>query len=86
MATLIMYEEYPTENILFECHECGCCGLPHMVYKCPSCGVRFTKFYDETELTHNHNQALKRLHQNPNDRSAELEVLKYGLQRLMVEF
>ena len=85
MATLIMYEEYPTENILFECNECGCCGLPHMVHKCPECGISFTNFIDETEITHNQNQALKKYHQNPNDKNAYAEMIKYGMQRLTVE-
>lgn len=85
MATCIIYEEYPSGEIYYECDSCLACGIEYGTKRCPICNKKFTKFIDETEITHNHNNALRAFTNSPNNKDLQNEVLKWGFQRLMVE-
>lgn len=86
MATCIIYEEYPSDEIYYECDSCWACRIQPGTKRCPVCNKKFTKFIDEVVITHAHNQALKAFAKDPSNKSLKQEVLKAGMQRLMVEF
>jgi hypothetical protein len=86
MATCIVYEDYSDGNIYYECDSCLACRIEYNTKRCPNCNKKFTKFIDEVEITHNHNNSLRALANNPNDNDLHNEVLKWGIQRVMVEF
>ena len=85
MAKLIMYEDCCDRKIYYECNKCGDSGIEEHVSKCPNCDAKITGIIDEVEITHNHNEALKALNKDPNNELLHHEVVKYGMQRLMVE-
>lgn len=85
MATLIKYESWHDRKNYYECQNCMQTKLESEVDICPNCGAHITDVFDETEITHNQNEAILAQLSDPDNDDLKYEVFNWGIQRCAIE-